>query len=121
MTGFILNLDVDDLERGIAFYEQGLGLRLGRRILDGTVAEMVGGPCPIQLQAKPGRDYRRHWTPLHLDFLVDDLDAAMARAEAAGARREGEAESYAWGRIATYGDPFGHGFCLIQLTDRGYE
>jgi len=121
MRDFILNLDVDDLERGIAFYEQGLGLRLGRRLLDGAVAEMVGGPCPIQLQAKPGRDYRRHWTPLHLDFVVDDLDAAMARAEAAGARGEGEAESYAWGRIATYGDPFGHGFCLIQLSARGYE
>ena len=67
------------------------------------------------------RDYRRHWTPVHLDFVVADLDAALARAQRAGATLEGEPRSATWGRIATLADPFGHGLCLIQFLGRGYD
>ena len=38
--------------------------------------------------ARQPRDYARHWTPVHLDVVVDDVDAAVARAVAAGARLE---------------------------------
>lgn len=31
MTGLLVNIDVDDLERGIAFCCEGLGLETGRR------------------------------------------------------------------------------------------
>jgi hypothetical protein len=37
MTRLLANVDVDDLERGIAFYREGLG----RRLFDGTVAAML--------------------------------------------------------------------------------
>jgi lactoylglutathione lyase len=67
------------------------------------------------------RDYRRHWTPVHLDFVVEDLDAALARATAAGACLEGTVRTAAWGRIATLADPFGHGLCLVQFLNRGYD
>jgi len=67
------------------------------------------------------RDYRRHWTPVHLDLVVDDLDASVERATASGAKLEVPAQSFAWGRIATLSDPFGHGFCLIQWTAGGYD
>ena len=40
---------------------------------------------------------------------------------AAGARQEGEIESHAWGRIAFFSDPFGHGLCLLQLSAAGYD
>src|SRR5258708_22626997 len=32
------------------------------------------------------RNYGRHWTPVHLDFVVEDLDAAVQRAHAQGPR-----------------------------------
>jgi lactoylglutathione lyase len=67
------------------------------------------------------RRYRRHWSPVHLDVVVDDLEAALARALAAGARAEGEIRTAAWGRIVTLADPFGHGLCLIQFLGRGYD
>jgi len=58
---------------------------------------------------------------VHLDFVVDDLEAAVARAEAAGARRETDIAAHPWGRIALFADPFGHGFCLLSFTGRGYD
>lgn len=35
---FIVNIDVEEIEEAISFYESGLGLRLIRRLFDGTVA-----------------------------------------------------------------------------------
>lgn len=43
-----INIDVDDLERGIDFYSA-LGLRLVRRLFDGAVAEMSGANAPVHL------------------------------------------------------------------------
>ena len=31
------------------------------------------------------------------------------------------AKDAAYGRIAMLADPFGHGFCLLQFNDRGYD
>jgi predicted enzyme related to lactoylglutathione lyase len=128
----LVNVDVDDLERAIDFYTAALGLRVARRLFDGSVAEMLGASSQIYLMAKPAgspasprsasvRDYRRHWTPVHLDFAVDDVPAAVERAVAAGAKLEGEIQSYGWGRQATLSDPFGHGFCVLQFSSRGYD
>jgi predicted enzyme related to lactoylglutathione lyase len=52
---------------------------------------------------------------------VEDLDAAVARAEAAGAALEAPVTTSAWGRLALMADPFGHGFCLLQFLGRGYD
>ena len=128
----LVNIDVDDLEKGIAFYQSAFGLRLSRRLFGGTVAEMVGASSNIYLLTKPSgtsaspqvsltRDYRRHWTPVHLDFEVDDVGAAVQRALAAGAKLEGDIQMFAWGRIAMMSDPFGHGLCLLQFIGRGYD
>jgi len=128
--GLLINIDVDDLERGLAFYREAFGLEPGRRFGE-AVVELLGLSAPLYLLAKPAgspasggkrrRDYARHWTPVHLDFVVEDLDAALARAEAAGAIREGKPRTQAWGRIAQLADPFGHGLCLIQFLNRGYD
>lgn len=130
MANLLVNVDVDDLARAEAFYTCAFGLRANRRFGDGAV-ELLGAGVRLYLLHKPAgsvadangslRDYRRHWTPVHLDFVVDDLDAALARAEAAGARREGEAREAAWGRMAVLADPFGHGLCLLQFVGRGYD
>ena len=67
------------------------------------------------------RDYERHWTPLHLDWVVDDIAAALARAVAAGATLEQPVRERHWGHIAVLADPFGHGFCLIPFSGEGYD
>jgi predicted enzyme related to lactoylglutathione lyase len=128
----LVNIDVDDIERAIEFYRAAFDLRLGRRLFDGSVAEMLGASSMIYLLAKPAgspassqlssiRDYHRHWTPVHLDFEVEDIGSTVERAVAAGARLENEPRSFKWGQLAMLSDPFGHGFCLLQLTDRGYD
>lgn len=130
MAEFLINIDVDDLDAATAFYTSAFGLRIGRHF--GDWVELVGAQAPIYLlptqarslpfaAAARGRDYERHWTPLHLDFVVDDLNAAMARVEAAGARREGAVSEHRYGKLALYADPFGHGFCLIEFTGQGYD
>ena len=58
---------------------------------------------------------------MHPDFTVADLDAAVDRALAAGAVQEGEARKAPYGRIAMFADPFGHGFCLIEFNEQGYD
>jgi predicted enzyme related to lactoylglutathione lyase len=58
---------------------------------------------------------------VHLDFITEDIDAAIARAVAAGAVLERPVRDEAWGRIALLADPFGNGFCLIQFLGRGYD
>jgi predicted enzyme related to lactoylglutathione lyase len=125
----LMNLDVPDLEKGIAFYAEAFGLRVSRRFGEDG-AEMSGWPVALYLlrnaqdsTGAPGskRNYERHWTPLHMDIVVDDIDAALSRATRAGAVIERPVKVDVWGKIAVLSDPFGHGFCLIQFLNRGYE
>ncbi len=129
MTSFILNIDVPSIQAAEQFYTAAFGLTVGRRFAADFV-ELSGWPVPLYLlQKKAGtigagqnaRDYNRHWTPVHADVIVDDLDAALARATAAGAIVERPAVDVPYGRIAMVADPFGHGFCLIEFNSRGYD
>ena len=128
--GLLVNVDVDDLARAERFYCDALGLKVARRF-DGAL-ELAGPDVPICLLAKGAgsraaplpaqpRDYRRHWTPVHLDFVVEDLEAALARARQAGATLEKDIAEEPWGRIAVLADPFGNGFCLLEFSERGYD
>ena len=58
---------------------------------------------------------------MHLDVVVDDVEAALARAVAAGASVEGAVRVETWGKIVTLADPFGHGLCLLEFVGRGYD
>ncbi|AKT43041.1 VOC family protein [Chondromyces crocatus] len=134
MTKLLINIDVDDLARAVDFYTRAFELTVGRRFGDGGV-ELLGGTSPIYLLLKPAgtapsaaagsvaraRDYGRHWTPVHLDVAVDDLEAAVKRAEAAGATLEQPIVASGWGRMALLADPFGHGFCVLQFEGEGYD
>jgi predicted enzyme related to lactoylglutathione lyase len=127
----LANIDVDDLDRATEFYCKAFKLTVGRRFGRAAV-ELRGASSAIYLLEKAAgthaapatdqrRDYTRHWTPVHLDFVVDDIAPAVARATNAGARLEGEVRTHKWGRIAVMSDPFGHGFCLIQFLGCGYD
>lgn len=76
-------ISVTDLERGIAFYGQALGLSLRRR-LDDDWAELDGASVPIFLLVRDRDPQSAGWT-VHLDFLTDDLEASERRAREAGA------------------------------------
>ncbi len=127
----LVNIDVPDLDGGVRFYTSAFDLSVGRRL--GTdVVELVGGSCAIYLLRKPPdtkavpgselrRHYDRHWTAVHLDVVVADIDAAVRRAVTAGARLEEPVQSSNWGKLAPMSDPYGHGFCLIQFVGRGYD
>jgi predicted enzyme related to lactoylglutathione lyase len=131
MTGLLVNLDVDDVDRAAAFYVQAFDLKVGRRFGDDFL-ELLGAPAPLYLLRKPPgsrpfagaaseRSYARHWTPVHLDFVVDDIRAATARAVAAGALLEQPPTREPYGWLALLSDPFGHGLCILQFTGRGYD
>jgi uncharacterized glyoxalase superfamily protein PhnB len=125
----LLNLDVPDLAAAETFYVAAFGLRPARRLGD-SVLELDGAQLPIYLLRKAAgsvgasgsaRDYARHWMPAHVDVVVENLDAALARALAAGAVQEGAVREANWGRIVQLADPFGHGWCLLQFLGRGYD
>jgi len=132
LPAMLINIDVPDLEQGIDFYQRAIGLTLTRRLFGNTVAELEGTGGRVYLLEKPAgsaplptsevtRDYRRHWTPVHCDWVVTDIEAAVTQALAAGAALEGKIANHAWGRLASLSDPFGHGFCLLEWTAGGYD
>jgi catechol 2,3-dioxygenase-like lactoylglutathione lyase family enzyme len=120
-----ITIDVDDLDRAVAFYCRGLGLALVERSSRWARLELDAQTfwlCAFE----PGpagsitRDFQRHWTPVHLDFLVDDVDEAVRRALAAGGRLEGKikrSEPEPIGcrsDLANLADPAGNGVDLLQ-------
>jgi predicted enzyme related to lactoylglutathione lyase len=125
----LVNIDVPDLERAVAFYAKAFGLGVTRRFGAGA-AELSGWPVRLYLLQKAEgsagaaqdlRRYDRHWTPVHLDVVVDDIGAALSRAVMAGARAETEIRIAPWGKIVVLVDPFGNGICLIEFLGRGYD
>lgn len=128
----LLNIDVADLGSAIGFYRDALGLRHARTLFEGTVAEMLGACCRVYLiehaeRARPSatdktsRDFGRHWAPVHPDFVVENIAMACERAVAAGALQKTPIWQFAWGGLVTFSDPFGNGFCLIQVPAEPYE
>ena len=114
---------------GSALLHTAFDLKVARRF-GADFVELEGWPATVYLLTKDAgtigaggdpRRYSRHWTPVHADIVVDDVDAAVERAVAAGAKLEAPAKDAAYGRIAMLADPFGHGFCLLQFNERGYD
>jgi predicted enzyme related to lactoylglutathione lyase len=127
----LVNIDVPELAPAIEFYTSALELDLSR-ILDDDVAELTGASCVIYLLANGAglapahsiaepRRYSRHWTPVHIDFVVDDIEQSTNRAINAGASQESECIEWRGSKCITFSDPFGHGFCLIQFTGETYS
>lgn len=127
----IVNIDVPELAPAIDFYANALGLKLSRTI-DGTFAELTGASSVIYLLANATgsaatsfaadeRRYSRHWTPVHIDFVVDDLLQTADRAIKAGASQESDCVEWRGSKCITFSDPFGHGFCLIEFVGETYS
>ena len=115
MPCLLVNIDVPNLAPGTAFYSDAFGLEPGRRI-GSRASELLGLDAPLYLLERQDgssidpagtgtRSYARHWSPVHLDLVVV---------------QEGETTMAAFGELAMFADPFGHGFCLIRFNEQGY-
>lgn len=125
MAKVTICIDVADKTSAQAFYTQALGCELVKESdthvelsADGTtiyLGEHAAGSNPLTLQ-KAARSYDRHWTPVHLDFIVDDIDVSMAKILELGGVKEGESQGE-WGAAAFCADPFGNGFCILKYNE----
>jgi len=120
---YSVSIDVPQLDEGLRFYRDALGLTEVARPVATYVVLKCGnsqiGLIEKSAGTKPAkgvddvRRYDRHWTPVHIDFHVDDFDAFLAKAVNAGAKCEQKFESGARPPIAFCSDPFGNGFCVV--------
>jgi catechol 2,3-dioxygenase-like lactoylglutathione lyase family enzyme len=125
---YSVSIDVPTLDEGLRFYRDALGLvEVARPIASYVVLqcgdgkfgliEKSAGTSPAKGSADTRR-YERHWTPVHIDFHVDDFEEFIAKAVNAGARCEQRFEIAGRPPIAFCSDPFGHGFCIIGATEK---
>ena len=115
---FSICIDVDDVDRAVEFYGRGLGLTVVEHQPDWAQAKLGDQTfwimkTPAGVQGKISRDYRRHWTPVHLDFSVADIEEAVKRAVEAGGKLEGEIQYGPKGGLANLVDPSGNGVDLV--------
>jgi len=120
---YSVSIDVPNIDEGLKFYRDALGLTEVARPIPIYVV-LKCGDAKIGLMEKPAgskpapgsddvRRYGRHWTPVHIDFDVDDFEGFLSKAVAAGAVIEQKHEMAGRPPIAFCADPFGNGFCVI--------
>jgi predicted enzyme related to lactoylglutathione lyase len=120
---YAVTIDVPELDEGLKFYGDALGLTEVARPI-ATYAVLQCGSAKIGLIEKHAgtkptkgsdevRRYERHWTPVHIDFHVEDFEGTLARVLNAGAICEQKFDSGPRPPVAFCSDPFGNGFCII--------
>lgn len=120
---YSVTIDVPRLDEGLRFYRDALGLVEVSRPIETYVVLQCGSATIGLIEKRAGtkpakgsddvRRYERHWTPVHIDFHVDDFQGVLADALNAGARCEQKFEGGGRPPIAFCSDPFGNGFCII--------
>jgi predicted enzyme related to lactoylglutathione lyase len=120
-----MSIDVPSIEEGIKFFGQAFGFVETSRPHPGY-AMLSAGESTIGLLAKPAgtspapgsedvRRYERHWTPVHIDFRVNDFEGTLTKALEAGAKSEQVHRVPGYPPVAFCSDPFGHGFCIVGI------
>ena len=121
MATVTICIDVADLDVAGAFYCQALQCtEVGR---SSRTVKLAAGGTELYLMLRPegsmpfpaateGRSFARHWTPVHLDFSVEDVERSTSEITRLGGTVEGQ-ESGDWGSLTRCADPFGNGFCLV--------
>jgi predicted enzyme related to lactoylglutathione lyase len=120
---YAVSIDVPNLEDGLKFYRDALSLPEVTRPMPTYVLLQCGdariGLIEKSAGSKPAkgsddvRRYERHWTPVHIDFHVDDFDDFLTKAVNAGAICEQKYAIAGRPPIAFCSDPFGNGFCVL--------
>jgi predicted enzyme related to lactoylglutathione lyase len=73
----------------------------------------VGDPMPA-LNFQPVPEPKIGKARIHLDLLVDDIEAAVERVTSLGGRSSGERHDYAEGTVRVMADPEDNEFCMVQ-------
>jgi len=122
---YSVTIEVPTLQSGIDFYCSVFNFRERSRPVEGYailksgdteigIMEKKEGTVPAKGSADLRR-YDRHWTPVHIDFYVDDFDAALRKIIDMGGKCEDMFHaSDKHPAIAFCSDPFGNGFCILQ-------
>src|SRR5690606_21994777 len=95
-----VSIDVPNLDNGLRFYGRVFGFTENARPFP-TMAVLDGNNVTVCMHEKAGgtksspagaeqRRYERHWTPVHLDLHVQDIDAVLSRVRAEGGAVESE-------------------------------
>ena len=116
---------VDDVEAAIAFYTAHFGFTLGSNMAP-AFADVVLGPLRILLSGptssagRPMPDGRKPgpggWNRIH--FIVEDIEAEVARLRAAGVRFRSEIVTGPGGKQIVLDDPSGNPIELFQPARR---
>jgi LAO/AO transport system kinase len=127
-----LGIAVPSLEGALHFWEEELGLRAREReavpLEKVSVAMLpVGGPRiellePTEPDSVIGRFLKKHGAGIHhVALRVPDLEAAVARLRATGARVLSEPRSGAGGRLYVFVHPASTGGVLLELIQQKEE
>ena len=120
---FSVTIDVPLIEAGLRFYRDALGIVEVSRPIPTYVTLDCGG-SEIGLMEKPAgtvpakgsddvRRYERHWTPVHIDFHVENFEEALAKVSDACAKCENKFAIHGRTPIACCSNQFGNGYCIL--------
>lgn len=118
-----ISIDVPSLDAGLSFYQAVFGFEEIARPFE-TMSVLDAGNASIcvhersegtESSASSGeaRRYVRHWTPVHLDFHVENLMPIVEKITLAGGNIEQLLLDMGPRPVAFCSDPFGNGFCVI--------
>lgn len=107
-----VSMYVDDIDRGLAFYRDALGLTLLWRAESSCGLGMPGGVAEVVL-------VNQH-NPM-VDFKVDSVESALPRLTAAGAAVEYGPFDIDIGKCAVVRDPWGNRYCVLDMTKGTYD
>jgi predicted enzyme related to lactoylglutathione lyase len=108
-----VTLAVSDLGKAVAFYENVLGLTVKYRF--GDYAGFDCGGIELGLRTWGDREPPRKGEPC-IDFLVDDVDAAVKELRNGGTEiLDGPTDTPWGGRVAAFTDPDGNVLQLVQI------
>jgi predicted enzyme related to lactoylglutathione lyase len=100
------------------FWAALLGGALSRPLPGWLRLGTVGDPVPA-LNFQPVPEPKAGKARIHLDLLVDDMDAALERVASLGGRWLGQRYDYPEGTVRTMADPEGNEFCMVQYFAPG--
>ena len=123
-------IQVRELDRAIAFYQQALGLRLvDRHVYDSAELAYLRGAGGAELELLSERPWRFAATPetgrSHVAFTVVDIDAEHARIAGLGIACGAISDYVANGRLQTrffyLYDPEGNEIEILEATGRYHD
>lgn len=107
-----VSMYVDDIDRGLAFYRDALGLSLLWRAENSCGLGMPNGVAEVVLVTAHN--------PM-VDMKVNSVDEDLPRFLAAGGTLEYGPFDIDIGRCAVVRDPWGNVFCILDMTKGTYD